>query len=159
MESKKGKVVLASGAFDLMHYGHVYYLTNAKKAGGENAKLVVVVARDKMIERLKGNKPVIPEEQRRAVVEALKVVDEAVLGYEDLDMAKVIAKVNPDIVALGHDQKEIAEKLRKVIANENLNTQVVTIGKFEEKELDSSSKIKKKIIENYQKNLREKLPS
>ncbi len=156
---KKGKVVLASGAFDLLHYGHVYYLTNAKKAGGENAKLVVIVARDKMIERLKGNKPVIPEEQRRAVVEALKVVDEAVLGYEDLDMARTIAKIKPDIVALGHDQKEIAERLRSVIADEKLDIQIVTIGKFEERDLDSSSKIKRKIIENHRRNLQEKQPN
>ncbi|MEM2588044.1 MAG: adenylyltransferase/cytidyltransferase family protein, partial [Candidatus Bathyarchaeia archaeon] len=68
MEGKKGKVVLAEGTFDLLHYGHVYYLTNAKKAGGEGSKLVVVVARDKTVERLKGWKPVIPEGQRKAIV-------------------------------------------------------------------------------------------
>ena len=52
-KEEKRCVVLASGAFDLLHYGHVHYLTHAKKAGGENAKLVVVIARDKTIEKLR----------------------------------------------------------------------------------------------------------
>jgi len=148
---KNRKVVLAKGTFDLLHYGHVYYLTNAKKAGGENAKLVVIVARDKTVEKLKGIKPVIPEDQRRAVVESLKVVDEAILGYEDIDMIKVIEKVKPDVIALGYDEEKIEEKLRKLMA-ENLNIQIVRIGRFGEKDLISSSKIKKEIIEKYQRN-------
>jgi len=143
------KVVLASGTFDLLHYGHVYYLTEAKKAGGENAKLVVVVARDSTVKRLKGSYPIIPEAQRRAVVEALKVVDEAILGYENMDMAGVIELVKPDIIAVGHDQKEIEEQLRRYIKEKGLKIQVVRIGRFSWKDLDSSSKIKKRIIEQY----------
>jgi len=152
-KSKKRKVVLASGAFDLLHYGHVYYLMNAKKMGGEDAKLVVIVAKDKTVEKLKGNRPVIPEDQRRALVESLKVVDEAILGYENMDMLKVIEKVKPDVIALGYDEDKIEDKLKRLIAEKNLNIKVVRIGRFEEKGLVSSSKIKKKIIENYQRNL------
>lgn len=152
-ESKKRKVVLASGAFDLLHYGHVYYLTNAKKAGGENAKLVVIIAKDKTVEKLKGNKPIIPEDQRRALVESLKVVDEAILGYENMDLLKVIEKVKPDVIALGYDEEKIEKKLKRLIAERNLNIKVVRIGRFEEKGIISSSKIKKKIIENYHRNL------
>ncbi len=149
---KESKVVLASGAFDLLHYGHVHYLTNAKKAGGENAKLVVVVARDATVERLKGAKPVFLEDQRRALVEALKVVDEAILGYEDMDMLRVIEKVKPDIVALGYDEGKIEEKLLELLAQRNLDVKVVRVSRFEEKDLASSSRIKRKIIEEYQRN-------
>ena len=149
MEEKRRRVVLASGAFDLLHYGHVYYLTNAKKAGGENAKLVVIVAKDKTVERLKGKKPIIPEDQRRALVESLKVVDEAILGYEDMDMLKVIEKVKPDVIALGYDEEKIEKKLKKIIAEKGLNIKIVRIDRFGEKGITSSSKIKKKIIENY----------
>jgi len=152
-KSKRCKVVLASGAFDLLHYGHVYYLTNAKKAGGENAKLVVIVAKDKTVEKLKGNKPIIPENQRRALVESLKVVDEAILGYENMDMLRVIEKVKPDVIALGYDEEKIENELKRLIAEKNLNIKVVRIGRFEEKGLISSSKIKKKIIENYRRNV------
>ncbi|MEM2110518.1 MAG: adenylyltransferase/cytidyltransferase family protein [Candidatus Bathyarchaeia archaeon] len=149
MRIKKRKVVLAEGTFDLLHYGHVYYLTNAKKTGGENAKLVVVIARDKTVERLKGSKPVIPEDQRRAIVESLKVVDEAILGYEDVDISRVIDHVKPDIIALGYDKEKMEKELRDYIAKKNLNIQVFRMGKFEKEEIDSSTKIKKKIIEKH----------
>ena len=149
--SKEGKrrVVLASGAFDLLHYGHVHYLTNAKKAGGENAKLVVVIARDKTVEKFKGHRPVIPEDQRKALVEALKVVDEAILGYEDMDMLRIIEEVKPDVIALGYDEDRIERELRSLIAERNLNIKVVRISKFEGKGIISSSKIKEKIIKDY----------
>jgi FAD synthetase len=146
----KGKIVLAEGTFDLLHYGHIYYLTNAKKAGGENSKLIVIVARDKTVEKLKGRKPIIPEDQRRAIVESLKVVDEAILGYEDMDMGKVIEKIRPDIIALGYDKREIEEYLKKYVRERNLNIEVIRIGKFGDKEPSSSSSIRKKIIEEYQ---------
>ena len=150
---KKRKVVLASGAFDLLHYGHVYYLTNAKKAGGENAKLVVIVAKDKTVEKLKGNRPIIPEEQRRALVESLKVVDEAILGYENMDLLGVIEKVKPDVIALGYDEERIEKELKRLIVEKGLSIKIVRIGRFEEKGIISSSTIKKKIIENYHRNL------
>ena len=75
------KTVLATGAFDLLHYGHLAFLEEAKKAGGRNARLIVIVARDKTIEARKGKKPVVPEDQRRALMEALKPVDDAILGF------------------------------------------------------------------------------
>ena len=148
-KEEKRRVVLASGAFDLLHYGHVHYLTHAKKAGGENAKLVVVIARDKTIEKFKGHRPVIPEDERRALVESLKVVDEAILGYEDMDMLRIIEEVKPDVIALGYDEDRIERELRRLIAERNLNIKVVRVSKFEGKGMISSSKIKEKIIEDY----------
>jgi len=148
-DRKKGKIVLAEGTFDLLHYGHVHYLTNAKKLGGENSKLIVIVARDKTVEKLKGRKPIIPEDQRRAIVESLKVVDEAILGYEEMNVKKVIEKIKPDIIALGYDKVRMEEDLKRYIREKNLDIKVVRISKFEGGELNSSSKIKKKIIEEY----------
>ena len=77
---RKKKVVLASGVFDLLHLGHVRFLEEAKKAGGENAKLIVIIARDSTVEKTKGKKPIMSEDQRRALVESLKVVDEGSSG-------------------------------------------------------------------------------
>jgi FAD synthetase len=148
---KKGKVVLASGTFDLLHFGHVKYLEEAKKAGGEDAKLIVIVARDKTAEKRKGAKPVVPEDHRRALVEALKVVDEAILGYEDFSIEKVIEKIKPDIIAIGHDQDQLPEQVQEVIARKGLNIKVVRIGKFGKDKLNSSLKIKRKIIELYRR--------
>ncbi len=147
MVVRKRRVVLASGNFDLLHLGHVKYLEEAKEAGGENAKLIVIVARDSTIKKMKGRKPVMSEDQRRSLVESLKVVDEAILGYEELDIGKVLEKIKPDIIAVGHDQHNIEESVRKAVAEKKLNIQVVKIGKFGKEELNSSSKIKRKLIE------------
>ena len=148
-ETKKGKVVLASGTFDLLHLGHVKFLEEAKKAGGPNAKLVVIVARDSTVKKRKGRAPIIPEDQRRALIEALKVVDEALLGYEDFNIERTIEKIKPDIIAVGHDQTGIEREVRKFIEEKGLKIEVVRIRKFGKEELNSSSKIMRKIIESY----------
>ena len=145
--SETKKIVVASGVFDLVHYGHVRFLEEAKKAGGENSYLIVIVARDKTVEKLKGRKPIIPEDQRRALVESLKPVDEAILGFEDLSFKDAITSIKPDIIAVGYDQANIEESVRKTIAKMESNVRVVHVGKFGQTDLDSSSKIKRKILE------------
>ena len=65
-QRREKKIVLASGVFDLLHLGHVKFLQEAKKAGGKKAKLIVIVAKDQTVEKIKGRKPIIPENQRCA---------------------------------------------------------------------------------------------
>jgi len=143
------KVVLASGTFDLLHFGHVRYLEEAKKAGGEDAELVVVVARDSTVERRKGYRPVMSEDQRRALVEALRVVDEAILGFEGFNIGRVIERIKPDVIAVGHDQEGIEREVRRVVEEKGLDIRVVRIGRFGKEELNSSSKIKRRIVEAF----------
>ena len=139
--------VLAAGVFDLLHYGHIRYLEEAKKVGGDKSRLVVIVARDETVRRLKGTDPIIPEDQRRAVIEALKVVDEALLGFEDLDLNRVIQQVKPDIVVVGHDQKAIRAQVEKIKKARELNIRIHQVSQFGEDDLNSSSKIKRRIVE------------
>ena len=146
---KKRRVVLASGVFDLLHLGHVKFLEEAKKAGGKNAELIVIIARDSTVQETKGRKPIMPESQRRALVESLKVVDEAVLGFENFDVDDVIDRIKPDVIALGYDQAAMKRRVREYVDKHGLNVKVVRVGKFEEDELDSSSKIRQKIIEKF----------
>jgi FAD synthetase len=143
----KQKIVLASGVFDLLHLGHVRFLEDAKKAGGKNAKLIVIIARDSTVEKTKGRKPIMSEDQRCALVESLKVVDEAFLGYEGLEIGEVIEKIKPDFIALGYDQADMEREVKEYIEAHKLQVKVVRIGKFGENALHSSSKIKEKIIE------------
>jgi FAD synthetase len=145
----KKKVVLASGVFDLMHLGHVKFLEEAKKAGGKNAELIVIVARDSTVEQTKGSKPIMSENQRRTLVESLKVVDEAVLGLENFNIGEVIKSIKPNVIALGHDQSSMEQRVREYVDKNKLNVKVIQIGKFEEDELDSSSKIRQKIVEKF----------
>jgi FAD synthetase len=147
----KRKVVLASGVFDLLHLGHVRFLEEAKKVGGKNAKLIVIIARDSTVEKMKGRKPIMSEDQRCALVESLKVVDQAVLGYEDFDIGEVIGKVKQDIIALGYDQTDMETEVQSYIAKHKLPVKVEKIAKFAENALDSSSKIKQKIIDKLSK--------
>ena len=145
---EKKKIVLASGVFDLLHLGHVKFLEEAKKAGGKDAELVVIIARDSTVEANKGRKPIMSENQRRALVESLKVVDEAVLGFEKFDLGDVIERVKPDVIALGYDQADMEKGVKTYVNRHNLNVKVIRVDKFEEDELDSSSKIRQKIVEN-----------
>jgi FAD synthetase len=148
---KKRRIVLASGVFDLLHLGHVKFLEEAKRTGGRSAELIVIVARDSTVEKRKGKKPIMSENQRRALVESLKVVDEAILGYEEFDIGKVIEKIRPDVIVFGYDQHGMEKAVRDYVKAKRLKLKIVKIGKFGEDELDSSSKIKQKIIEHFKR--------
>jgi len=143
------KIVLASGVFDLLHLGHVKFLEEAKKIGGEKAELVVIIARDSTVKKTKGRKPIMSEHQRRALVESLKVVDAAVLGFEEFDIEDVIERVKPDIIAFGYDQVDMEKYVQEYVNKNKLSIKVVRIRKFEEDALDSSSKIRQRIIEKF----------
>ena len=76
---------MATGTFDLLHTGHIYFLKEAKKLGDE---LVVVVACDNTVRKLK-HEPVTPENLRLDLIKELRIVDHAVIGKED-DMYKIV---------------------------------------------------------------------
>ncbi len=143
----KRKVVLATGAFDLLHYGHLNFLQEARKMGGRDARLIVIVARDSTVEARKGKKPIVPEDQRRALIEALKPVDDAILGFEDMNYEAVIDKLNPDIIAVGYDQSDIKSSVEELIQRKGLKIRVFQTRKFAVDDIDSSSKIKRRVIE------------
>ena len=143
--------VLAAGVFDLLHYGHIRYLEEAKKTGGPDSRLVVIVARDETVRRQKESDPIIPEDQRRAVIEALKVVDEALLGFEDLDLDRVLQQVKPDIVVVGHDQMAIKNQVEKINKAREMQIRIIQVSQFGEDALNSSSKIKSRFVEGARK--------
>jgi len=144
---KRRRLVLATGAFDLLHFGHLKALEDAKKAGGRNSSLIVLVARDKTVEKRKGKKPILPEDQRRVLVESLKPVDRAILGYEELNIGAVIRKLKPDVIAVGYDQNDILEAVRESLKDYPRKVKVIQTKRYGPEYLNSSSKIKRKIIE------------
>lgn len=141
------KIVLATGAFDLLHYGHLNFLEEAKRAGGRNARLIVIVARDKTVEARKGKRPIVREDQRRALIEALKPVDDAILGFEDMNYSAVIEKLKPDVIAVGYDQSDIKRAVEEIIEKKGLKIKVFEAKKLSADDIDSSSKIKRRVIE------------
>jgi len=133
--------VVATGTFDILHPGHLYYLSESKKLGDE---LWVIVARDANV-KFKP-RPIVPEEQRRAMIAALKPVDHAILGDPD-DMFRPIEEIRPDIITLGFNQYFNEEKLKSQLKERNLPAQVVRIGRYEGGDLASSRLIVQRIIE------------
>jgi FAD synthetase len=151
-----GKKVLTAGKFDILHLGHLAYLEQARKLAGPNGELVVVIALDKTIERERGAPPVFPQEQRRRLVESLKIVDRAILGYDTDDHTSIVVDNKPDIVALGYDQKTDIEALEKSLKQHGLNTKIVRLEKGKVSGLSSSTIIRKRIIEYYSDDGRER---
>jgi len=117
------RVVLAGGVFDILHVGHLATLEAAKELGDV---LVVVVARDETVKRLKGREPLNREEDRLKLVSALKPVDKAILGDPE-DFLKVVELVRPDVIALGYDQKHDEGELRRGLAERGLKAEVVRL--------------------------------
>ena len=144
-----GKIVLATGAFDLLHLGHVRFLQASKRKGGQGAKLIVVVARDKTVFNRKGRSPILPEDQRRELVGSLRVVDKAILGHPHLDLLGILREVRPDIIAVGHDQKQIKVSVEKLLREERLHIRVVQISKFGPSGLNSSTGIKRRVAKRW----------
>ena len=145
----RGKIVLATGAFDLLHLGHVRFLEASKRKGGPGAKLVVVVARDKTVMNRKGRMPIVPEDQRRELVGSLKVVDKAILGHMHLDLLGILREVRPDIISVGYDQKQIKASVSKLLREEHLGIRLVQIPKFGADGLNSSTGIKRRVARGW----------
>lgn len=133
--------VLATGTFDLLHPGHLLYLSEAKALGDE---LYVIVARDSMIKHKP--KPIIPEGQRLAMVQSLRIVDKALLGDEQ-DMFRPLREIKPDIVALGKNQFFRETELEAQLRAHGINAKVVRVQSFKQCELCSSAAIIRRILE------------
>ena len=147
----KGRTVLATGVFDIIHPGHLKFLQESKKLGGPKARLVVVVARDKTVIKRKGRRPVIPEQSRREMVAALKPVDKAILGREEADYLGILRKIKPDVVSVGYDQNDIRKMVNLLVKNEKLPIRVLQVGRFGPKGFDSSTRLKRRVIRTAKK--------
>jgi rfaE bifunctional protein nucleotidyltransferase chain/domain len=94
------RIVLANGCFDLLHVGHVRYLSAARALGDV---LFVGLNSDAAVSRLKGpGRPVLPAAERAEILGALRVVDHVVVFDEDT-ADRLVALVRPAIHAKGTD--------------------------------------------------------
>ncbi len=109
------KIVFTNGCFDILHVGHVDYLTAASQLG---TKLVVAVNTDDSVKRLdKGtNRPVSDEQNRIKLISALKCVACSFLFNQDTPL-EIISKVKPDVLVKGadYDPAETDESSKRYI--------------------------------------------
>ncbi len=116
MKNNMSKRVLVFGTFDGLHPGHVFFLRKSKAKGDE---LVVAVARDKHVEVLKEKRPDNIEERRRLVVESQACVSQAILCDQELGKFDILKTVAPNLIVLGHDQKDLENALLTWMAEEH----------------------------------------
>ena len=133
--------VVATGTFDIIHPGHIYYLEESRKLGDE---LHVIVARDANVRHKP--RPVIGEAQRLRVIQALRVVDQARLG-DPTDMYRPIREIDPTVITLGFNQHFSEDQLRAALAERGIGAQVVRIGEYSGDPCSSTRRIIDRIIQ------------
>ena len=102
------KKVMVFGTFDIFHQGHINFLQQARRQGDF---LIVVIARDETVAKIKKQKTRNKEQKRKRILENNHLADEVVLGNLKNKYA-VINKYKPDIICLGYDQKAFVGKLK-----------------------------------------------
>lgn len=128
------------GTFDILHIGHVNLFKQARKYGD---KLIVVVARDINVKKNKKLKTLFTEKERVEVLKNIKLIDQVVLGNKS-NPYQIIKKINPDITALGYDQKEYTDELENFLQKNNLKTKIIRLKPYKKNKY-KSHKIRKEI--------------
>lgn len=95
------KKVLVGGCFDLLHFGHIKFLEEAKKLGDH---LIVALESDENVRRMKGaTRPIHTQTQRKSMLESLRFVDEVIVLpplKTDAEYAALVTRVHPTVIAL-----------------------------------------------------------
>lgn len=131
--------VLIAGNFDVIHPGHIYFLTEASKLG----EVTVVVARDETIKKFKGRAPIFNENERKLILENLKMIKKVILG-DQKDFFTPVLLEKPDIIFLGPDQYSswIEERINK----SGLDTKIMRLNN---RLPYSSSELKRRFLKVY----------
>ncbi len=102
LRKQNKKVVFTNGCFDILHAGHVDYITKAKSFGDI---LIVALNSDSSVTKIKGkNRPIVPLQERAFIISNLKAVD-YVVSFEEETPLETIKKIIPDILVKGADWK------------------------------------------------------
>ncbi len=106
------RIVLANGCFDLLHVGHVRYLTAARRLGDV---LFVGLNSDASVARLKGaGRPLMPAEERAEILSALRCVDHVVV-FDGETAERLVTELRPDVHAKGTDYAEATVPEREAV--------------------------------------------
>ena len=145
MIRKLEKKVLVAGTFEIIHPGHIKYLSEAWKLG----RVVAIVARDLTVRKIKGRDVVIPENQRVEVLKNIIYVHKVRLGYED-DMLRVVEEEKPDIILLGPNQPFNEDELKESLKRRGLKSiEVLRLREIENCPLCSTTKIIQEILRKF----------
>ena len=143
LKAEGKKVVFTNGVFDLIHSGHLDYLSKAKKLGDV---LIVGLNSDDSVRRIKGNKrPILKQKERAFILSNLKPVDFVVFFDEDTP-EKLISEIIPDILVKGADWS-----IDKIVGREIVEKNGGKVMNIEFVNDQSTSKIIELIVQRYSK--------
>jgi FAD synthetase len=134
--------IMVFGTFDGLHEGHLNFFKQARalntlvrgQARGfmKNSFLIVSIARDKNVFKIKGEYPHLREKERMNLVKKSKLVDEVILSGVTNHIPHIL-KIHPDVIALGYDQKAYVKNLKKDLKNKGILVKVVRLKPYKEK--------------------------
>ena len=119
------------GTFDGLHPGHLNFFKQARDLA-PGGFLIVSVARDRNVLRIKGGLPVLREKQRMTLLKKTKLADRVVLAGIKNHLQHIV-KVRPDIIALGYDQNNYVKNLKRDLKSRNLSVRIVRLKPYKEK--------------------------
>ncbi|MEW6619312.1 MAG: D-glycero-beta-D-manno-heptose 1-phosphate adenylyltransferase [bacterium] len=143
LKNQDKQIVFTNGCFDILHYGHIKYLEEAKTYGDI---LIVAINSDESIKKIKGDtRPLMPQEDRAYILSALSCVD-YVLIFEEIDPVRIISELIPDVLVKGGDYQLNEIKGREIVTS--AGGKVLTIPEIKGK---STTNLIQTIIERYNK--------
>lgn len=113
------------GTFDGLHLGHLNFFKQARNLS-ENTFLIVSVARDKNVIKIKNKAPRLSEIERLNLIKKCKSVNKAILASKNGYLSYIL-KENPDIIAFGYDQRAYVKELKKDIKEKDLKIKIVRL--------------------------------
>ena len=128
---KRRTRIMIFGTFDGLHPGHIDFFKQAKNFI-KNSFLIVSIARDKNVKRIKGEYPIRNERERMILVKKSKLADKVVLAGKVKYLPHIL-KEKIDIIALGYDQKAYVQELKKDLKNKGIFVKIVRLKSHKEK--------------------------
>jgi len=131
--SKKAveKKIMVFGTFDGIHKGHLNFFKQARRLA-PNPYLIVSIARDKNVWKIKGKYPRKNEAERVVLAGKGNLVDKAVLGGVKNHIPHIV-KEKPGIIALGYDQEAYIKNLKKELKSKGIRVKIVRLKPYKEK--------------------------
>lgn len=132
------KRVILFGTFDGLHKGHLNFFKQARNLS-KNSYVVVSIARDKNVKKIKGAYPTLDEKKRMKLIKDLikknHLVDKVVLSGLKNHIPHIL-KEKPDIIALGYDQRAYVKDLKKDLKikdKRNMDIKIVRLKPYKQK--------------------------
>lgn len=131
IENIKQTRIMVFGTFDGLHEGHLNFFNQARKLS-HNSFLIVSVARDKNVFRIKKRFPNLSERQRVNLIKKSKLADRIVLSGIKNHIPHIL-KEHPNIIALGYDQSAYVDNLKKNLKKNGLSVKITRLKAYKEK--------------------------